>query len=95
MLVVEEMPENVFLVLFHHHVLPSDEGREESEMLGGHVSSCTDGLLEERRYLVIYGVCVDHPFDGYWVVLEDCHQTFLYKGLVDFVGVLNKELDPS
>lgn len=95
MLVVEEMPENVFLVLFHHYVLPSDKGREKPEVCGGYIASCTDCLLEERRDLVIYGVCVDHPFDGYWIVLEDCHQTFLYKSFIDFVGVLDEELDPS
>lgn len=47
MLIKEEMLKDMFLVFFHDDVFASDEGGEETKMLGGHVCYHGGSLLEE------------------------------------------------
>ena len=63
-------------------------------MFGGHVACGLTGLLEKGTDLTVDGLRFDHPFDGDWVVLEDGYQTLLDEGLVDAIGVFDKEIHP-
>lgn len=87
MLIIEKMFKDMLLVFFHDNVLSSDEGWEETKMLGRHISDHGGSLLEEWGNLIVDSVCIDHLLDGDRVVLEDGDKWLFDKGFVDFVGV--------
>ena len=68
---VEKLLEDDGLIASQGEILTADEGREESEMFGRHVTFGWTGFLEERFYLTFYYLLVYHVFDWFCVVFEN------------------------
>lgn len=64
-------------------------------MFGWHLAFIACSLLEEGVDEIVNGFGFDHGLDGYWVVLENGDECLLDEALIDFVRVLQKQLNPS
>ena len=94
-IVLEELLKDDVLVFLEHSGLTVDEGREQSQVLGGQLAASRPGSLGVEALDQIIDLLLGNGrLDGRRVVLQDANQAFLDVFPVDILGVLEEEIDP-